>query len=185
MNDILSAFSDKTPQSLLMLGSQTQLFPVDVAEICYKADIYLRPFDFGTLAGHDFFQGNPQAARGAIVVCGRRVAILYCANSTVLSRRFEIAYLLAYLCLYAWKEKPAEDKVWAHLDLVENESAEKEKGINLFARKILIPADTLLPLVRSRHQITSGLAYTLSVHFMVSEELMRKRLQDLEISVKD
>ena len=50
MSAKLSAFSKETPQSILALGHQTKIFPVDVAEICYKANVRLLPFDFNNLA---------------------------------------------------------------------------------------------------------------------------------------
>ena len=185
MSNILSGFSKETPQSLLALGHQTKLFPVDVAEICCKANVRLQPFDFNNPARYSPFKGDLKTIRGAIVVCDEQAAILYRTDSTILGRRFAIAHLIGHLCLHAEKEKPAGNEVWVHLDFSTEEPAEKEIQADLFARKILVPADTLLLLIQNTAKVFFTAVYDLSVRFMVSEELMRERLKELEIGLSD
>ena len=183
MNTILSTFSKEAPETFLKFSNQTSKFPVDIAEVCYKSNIRLMPFDFNMISKNVSLQCDPDTIRGAIVVNDNQVAFLYRKDDTTHTRRFTIAHLLGHLCLHA-EESCGNNALWIYLDFQPNaqEREKKELEADKFARNILIPTTTLVMhslMLDRRNQFTANTIYNLSIAFMVSEETMRDKLTEL------
>ena len=178
----------KTPGELLTISNQTGAFPIDVAEICYKMGIHLVPFDFNVLKngnGYSFNSGSEARKEilGAIIVKGYDLAILYKSDDLVNDRRFTIAHEIAHSCLHM---KPDNQ---FHIEFLTDSQDEQKKGkeqqADRFARRLLVPADSLWKVIGDSVRVSPKTVSTLSTLFMVSEEVMWTRLQELEISIVD
>ena len=178
----------KTPAELLTISNQTGAFPIDVAEICYKMGIHLVPFDFSVLkngTGYSFISDSDSQKEilGAIIANGDDLAILYKSDDLVNDRRFTIAHEIAHSCLHM---KPDNQ---FHIEFLTDSQDEQKKGkeqqADRFARRLLVPADSLWKVIGDSVRVSPKTVSTLSTLFMVSEEVMWTRLQELEISIVD
>lgn len=192
----------KTPAELLTISNQTGAFPIDVAEICYKMGIHLVPFDFSVLKnGNGSFSNDSSASReetdaswcrtdgeqkeilGAIIVKGDDLAILYKSDDLVNDRRFTIAHEIAHSCLHMKPDNQFHIEFLT--DSQDEQEKEKEQQADRFARRLLIPADSLWKVIGDSVRVSPKTVSTLSTLFMVSEEVMWTRLRELEISIVD
>ena len=177
----------KTPVELLAISNQTGVFPIDVAEICYRMGIHLVPFDFNVLKKENEYSPDGGESRkeilGAIIVKGDDLAILYKSDDMVNDRRFTIAHEIAHSCLHM---KPDNQ---FHIEFLTDCQSEQEKETeqqaDRFARRLLIPADSLWKVIGDAGRVSPKTVSTLSTLFMVSEEVMWNRLRELEISIVD
>lgn len=184
MNSIItSCFFDRSPPAFLRLGKQTDLFPVDVAQICYKANIRVKSFNMRELAYRAGFEGDPNLCRGAVIVKDGDMAILYRDSDTVTGRRFTIAHLLGHLCQHIEKAQQS-DAVWSHMDILPASDEEEERKANLFARQLLLPPHSVRRLLHDADSVGAKEVYDLSQKFMVTEEVVRDRMKDLYIQFK-
>ena len=182
----------KTPADLLTISNQTGAFPIDVAEICYKMGIHLVPFDFSVLKNQTgystdaFWRENGEERRdilGAIIAKGDDLAILYKSDDLVNDRRFTIAHEIAHSCLHMNPDNQFHIEFLT--DPQDEREKEKEQQADRFARRLLVPADSLWKVIGDTMRVSPKTVSTLSTLFMVSEEVMWTRLQELEISIVD
>lgn len=169
-----------SPESLLEISGQSEVFPVDVAQICYNLGIRLMPFDFKPIEEEIKNEVEDKGnILGAVVVNNDDLAILYRENDTVNRRRFTIAHELGHACCHM---KPIEEN---HIEFRTdaNSSNAREIAANIFAGKLLIPEKILNRLINNSKVVSENNLRALSDLFMVSENVMRKRLEFLKIKV--
>lgn len=173
---------DLTPAELLKKTNQTGVFPVDVAQICYKMGIRLMPFDFSQIE----MQANREEKKyesgdilGAIVANGNDLAILYKKDDLVNSRRFTIAHEIAHSCLHMEPDSAFHVEFRRAL----RDGSENEKEANAFARRLLIPSDVLRGMLGETRRVEPKTVPMLSSLFMVSEDVMQERLKDFDVDV--
>lgn len=204
----LKELNGKTPADLLELSNQTGAFPIDVAEICYKMGIHLVPFDFNMLdhsgeaeaSGSDLDENKTESdistceedrdqILGAIIVRGDDLAILYKSDDLENNRRFTIAHEIAHSCLDIEQEIQVPKQNRYHVEFLTDsqnkQKKEKEQQADRFARQLLIPAESLRRLIGDSVRVSTKSVPTLAMLFMVSEDVMWKRLLELNISVVD
>lgn len=173
---------DLTPADLLKKTNQTGVFPVDVAQICYKMGIRLMPFDFSQIemqarrSEHRVEFGD---VLGAVVARENDLAILYKKDDLVNNRRFTIAHEIAHSCLHMEPDSAFHIEFRTAL----RDGSQNEREANAFARSLLIPSDVLRALIGQNNRIEPKTVSRLSSMFMVSEEVMQERLADFEVNV--
>ena len=175
-----------TPGDLLQRTDQIGVFPVDVAQICFQMGIRLKPFDFTKIEMQVFNErGSADTGDilGAIVANGNDLAILYKKGDDVNSRRFTIAHEIAHSCLHMKPDNQFHIEFLT--DSQDEQEKEKEQQADRFARRLLVPADSLWKVIGESTRVSPKTVSTLSTLFMVSEEVMWTRLQELEISIVD
>lgn len=170
----------KTPDELLDRTNQLGVFPVDVAQICFQMGIRLQPFDFTPIETNRTMRANVSekgAILGAIVAHENDLAILYRPDTTILQRRYTIAHEIAHSCLHM------EPDSQVHIEFMTDRDnpTEKERAANAFARKLLIPADALRKLTGNSPVVESWRLPGLAERFLVTENVMRQRLGDMEL----
>lgn len=173
---------DLTPADLLKKTNQTGVFPVDVAQICYKMGIRLMPFDFSQIemqASREENNCESGDILGAIVANGNDLAILYKKDDLVNNRRFTIAHEIAHSCLHM--EVNSAFHVEFRRALRDGDESEREA--NAFARRLLIPSDVLRGMLGETRRIEPKSVPMLSSLFMVSEDVMQERLKDFDVDV--
>lgn len=169
-----------TPEKLLEFSGQSEKFPVDVSQICYSLGIRLMPFDFTPIEQQlketVKSKGN---ILGAVVANNDDLAILYRQDDATNRKRFTIAHELAHSCLHM---QPTEQE---HIEFRtdKHSSDKKEIEANIFAGKLLIPEKHLRQLIGERNFLFSNDLYYLSRIFMVSENVMKARLEYLNIKI--
>lgn len=173
---------DLTPADLLKKTNQTGVFPVDVAQICYKMGIRLMPFDFSRIEMQA--KRNEQNVEygdilGAIVAQGNDLAILYKKDDLVNNRRFTIAHEIAHSCLHMEPDSAFHVEFRTAL----RDGSENESEANAFARRLLIPSDVLRGMLGETRRVEPKSVSRLSALFMVSEDVMQERLADFEVNV--
>lgn len=173
---------DMTPADLLKKTNQTGVFPVDVAQICYKMGIRLMPFDFSQIE----MQAKRSEGRiecgdvlGAVVAKDNDLAILYKKDDLVNNRRFTIAHEIAHSCLHMEPDSAFHIEFRTAL----RDGNESEKEANAFARRLLIPSDVLRGMLGETRRIEPKAVPMLSSLFMVSEDVMQERLRDFDVDI--
>lgn len=169
-------------EELLEKAGQTGLFPVDVAQICYDLDIRLMSFDFKPIEQDESMREDVQQRGeilGAVVAYEDDLAILYRQEDSKNRRRFTIAHELAHCCLHM---QPNEQ---SHIEFrIDSQSDDsREIDANTFAGELLIPKKILLQLIGNGNLIKEESIPNLSKMFMVSENVMKARLNFLKIRV--
>ena len=171
----------KTAKDLLIATGQYGIFPVDIAQICFKLGIRLREFDFTNIEAEKVSDEVAQKGNilGAVVARGNDLAILYDIKNTSNRRRFTIAHEIAHICL---DMDPHESfHIEYRRDSISNDS--KEQKANIFAGELLIPTNMLTSLIGDSKYISNDLVPPLCELFMVSENVLRARLKHLKITV--
>ena len=171
MCEIISKLSGMTPKTILGKAGQAQLFPVDIAEICYRLGIYLLNFD-----GIGLEESVAARLSSAAVAKGNELAILYNQNLPTFERRLAIARELAHVCLYM---KP-DDKL--HLTYTGNDHQNSQsRNIDDFAGNLLLPTHTFLRIADVTKAERGKTDFLLSMKFMAPETLIRQRMSELGI----
>ncbi len=185
----LKELNGKTPAELLETSRQTGVFPVDVAQICYKMGIRLVPFDFNQLNTEDEadkLTKSKDEILGAIITNEDDLAILYKADDPVNNRRFTIAHEIAHSCLHMEPDRKFHIQFMTESpDELDEQETLRELQADRFARQLLVPADSLRKVIGDSVRVKPKAVSTLATLFMVSEDVMCKRLQELEISIVD
>lgn len=167
---------------LLDKAKQTDLFPVDVAQICYDLGIRLMPFDFKPIEQDESMREDVQQRGeilGAVVAEEDDLAILYRQEDSKNRRRFTIAHELAHCCLHMQPNE--QSHVEFRIDSQSDDS--REIDANTFAGELLIPKKILLKLIGISNSVKEEMIPNLSKMFMVSDNVMRARLKYLKIMV--
>ena len=167
---------------LLDITGQTDVFPVDVAQICFKLGIRLMPFNFKPIEQHESIKEEVEKKGnilGAVVVNDDDLAILYRQEDVSNRRRFTIAHELGHTCLHMKSNE--QSHIEFRTDTCSTEP--KEIEANIFAGQLLIPEKTLNQLIDSNKFISEKVLPHLSELFMVSENVMRARLDYLKIKI--
>lgn len=170
----------KTPRELLEKTNQLGVFPVDVAQICFKMGIRLQPFDFTPIETSNTMRANVSAKGGilgAVVAHGNDLAILYSPGTSIQQRRYTIAHEIAHSCLHM----EPDDQIHIEFLTDRDNASEKESAANSFARRLLIPADTLRKLIGNTSSVEGWRLPGLAERFLVTESVMRLRLADMEL----
>lgn len=170
-----------TAEDLLKKVGQFDVVPVDIAQICYDLDIHVKMMDFTQLENkiHSITNENKEIL-GVVLAKEDDLAILYC-NDTVNRKRFTLAHELAHCCLHLNPNKKL------HIEFRTSEAVfdEKEIEANKFAGELLIPENSLKEVIDFSLSIKRERIPFLSQLFVVSENVMKARLEQLNITVVD
>lgn len=167
---------------LLLKVGQTDVIPVDVAQMCYDLHIHIKPVDFASLENDASFKDAVSAKGnilGIVMAEGDELAILYRESDTKNRKRFTLAHELAHCCLHML---PNEN---LHVEFRRDEASSDPKEIeaNTFAGELLIPEKALKEIIRDASEIKSILIPMLSSLFVVSENVMKERCKKLNIQI--
>lgn len=180
----LKELHEMTPADLLRKTNQAGVFPVDVAQICYKMGIRLMPFDFSRIETQSL--RNEKKIQygdilGAVIAKDNDLAILYKKDDLINNRRFTIAHEIAHSCLHM----EADSALHIEFRTAPWDGSETECEANAFARRLLIPSDVLRGLIGDSERINPKTVSQLSSLFMVSDGVMQERLRDFDIEIHE
>lgn len=176
----LNELNGLTAEMLLEKTKQSNVFPVDVAQICYDLGIWLKPFDFTKIEQETYIREQVKQKGhilGTVLVNNNDLAILYRESDSTNRKRFTIAHELAHCCLHM----DSNEKRHIEFRIDEQSSDKKEIEANTFAGELLIPENALKKLIGESKYLSIQTIKTLSNIFMVSENVMKARLEKLNI----
>lgn len=179
----LSELNNLTSTELLCKAGQENIVPVDVAQICLNLQIIIKPFDFSKIESSRVYKeqfvkrGN---ILGMVLTQEDNLAILYKKTDTKNRKRFTIAHELAHCCLHM---TPHED-IHIEFRTDEKSSDPAEKEANIFAGELLIPENSLRTIIANQ-KVTNKLVLLLSDMFVVSTNVMKSRLEHLNIEISN
>lgn len=178
----LDELNGLTSEMLLEKAKQSNVFPVDVAQICYNLGIWLQPFDFTSIEKESNIHEQVKQKGhilGAVLVNNNDLAILYRKYDSTNRKRFTIAHELAHCCLHM----NSDEKRHIEFRIDEQSSDKKEIEANTFAGELLIPEKALKKIIGESKYLSIQAMKTLSNIFMVSENVMKARLEKLNINL--
>lgn len=179
----LKMLNGMNANDLLNKVGQNDIIPVDVAQICRDLQIFTKPFDFSVIENNEEYQelvmekGN---ILGIVLAEEDNLAILYRDSDSKNRKRFTLAHELAHCCLHM----SPTDEIHIEFRIDANSTDDKEMEANIFAGELLIPENCLRRII-GNSPVTSRMAISLSNLFVVSLNVMLKRLRHLNIEIID
>lgn len=165
---------NKTSNEVLDLCGQQNSVPVNLKKILECFNISATAVDFDEMLNkEEDFKDKKVSVLGAMISDEDNVSIFYNSKDKEDSHRyrFTIAHELAHCCLHSQL---------SHIELRMDPAylSSEELKVNIFAGEILIPKDTLL---RVKEQLFMPSIHTLADIFEVSDNVMRARLEHLNM----
>ena len=166
-------------EELLKKVGQFGIVPIDIAQICYDLGIHVKMTDFSAIEQKIYeITKEKREILGAVLAKDNDLAILY-RNNTVNRKRFTLAHELAHCCLHIEPQRKL------HLEFrTDGVSSDiKEIEANKFAGELLIPESSLKEVIDFSFDIEESKINFLAQLFVVSENVMKARLKELNISI--
>lgn len=178
----LAEINGMTSEEILTVTNQAGKIPIDIAQICYDLDIRVSAFDFSEMENNEKIKSQVLKRGkilGAVVTKNDDIAILYRDTDNVNRRRFTLAHELAHCCLHI----DPSDPIHVEFRMDESSTNSKETDANSFAGELLIPEKSLRNIIGDVDYISKKNIEIMSTMFMVSENVMKARLEKLKIKI--
>lgn len=174
----ISNIREKTAQDLIEYCGQTEYVPIDLRAMLTKLQISCLSRDFSEIE-KVLDEGENNPILGALVTNGDNAVIYIRQQDKENSHRyrFTIAHELAHACLGHYPI----GKTSVHLRREISGNDQQEYAANVFAGQLLIPQKTLERVIS---ELLFPSVQILAEVFEVSENVMKARLDQLEISRK-
>lgn len=177
MNTKIKELNGLTPEAILNeYGDETRSkLPIDIADILFKMEIRVLPFDFSEIDLTD-------RILGAMIADETNLALLYRQGESKNRSRFTLAHELAHCCLAHLDDKTMPYVEYRHEGKTTDED---EIKANIFAGELLVPLKELRMVLSKYYPDTMPHSSKLAEMFAVSVNVMEERLRYLQIPYVD
>lgn len=168
---IIEKLHGKTPEELLIEYGVYDTLPIDLDKLAKNIGISVIPMNFSNIEK----KLKKKDILGLVMTDGDNAAIFYRETDSINRIRFTIAHELAHCCIL----DPSKNKLHIEYRSDEVEKDDKEKEMDIFAGKLLIPVKKLKEVYMS---IPFQSSIVLAKEFAVSVNVMEARLNYLKVS---
>lgn len=178
----IEELSGLSANDILKVFNADNLIPVDISQICYDLQIRVTGANFEKIENMVYSNEVKMKGHilGAVMVQDDDIAILYRKSDSKNRIRFTLAHELAHCCLHM---KP-EDEIHVEFRTDEQSNSPKEIEANVFAGELLIPEQCLKAVLKDQKTIDVNMVELLSDMFVVSNNVMKERLKNLNYQIK-